>query len=86
MAPIILPGGIVLDPHNAGAQQLQAHAERLGLDDVQGVRATVVGEGRTYLVLDKLRPVFKHPLVDDVRAYLDTQPILEHDATIDENI
>jgi hypothetical protein len=38
------------------------------------------------LVLDKLRPVFKHPLVDDVRAYLDTQPILEHDATIDENI
>jgi len=71
--PTILPGGIILDPHDPGAQQLQAHAEWLGLDDVQIMRATIVGAGRTYLVLDKLRPVFKHPLVDDVRAYLDTQ-------------
>lgn len=44
MPSVILPGGIILDPHEAGAQQLQAHAERLGLDDVQIFWATVVGQ------------------------------------------
>lgn len=71
MPPIILPGGIVLNPHDAGAQQLQAHAEQLGLDDVQIFRAMVVGQLQTYLVLDRLRPVFEDATPDVVRTHLD---------------
>ena len=69
--PIILPGGIVLDPHDAGAQQLQTHAEHLRLEDIHVVRATVVGQRCTYLVLDRLRPVFEDATPDVVLTHLD---------------
>ncbi len=71
MPPIILPGGLVLDLHDPGAQHVQAHAKRLGLDDVQVVRATVVGQRRTYLVLDRLRPLFEHAAPDVVMTHLE---------------
>lgn len=71
MPPIILSGGIALDPNDVLAQQLQAHAEHLNLDDVQVVRAIVVGHPHTYLVLDRLRPVFKHAAPDAVIAHLE---------------
>ncbi len=44
MTVVILSGGIVLDPHDTGAQQVQAHAERLGLDRIHVFRARVMGE------------------------------------------
>ncbi len=46
MPPTMLPSGIVLDPHDAGAQQLQAHAERLELDDIHVVRARIMGQSK----------------------------------------
>ncbi len=64
-------GGIVLDPHDAGAQQVQAHADHVELDDIHVVRATVVGQRHTYLVLDRLRPVFEDAAPDVVRIHLD---------------
>jgi len=67
----ILPGGIVLDPHDVGAQQLQAHAERLGLGNIHIVRATIVGHRHTYLVLDRLRPVFEDAAPNVVAQHLD---------------
>ncbi len=54
----MLAGRIVLNPHDAGVQQVQAHAEHLGLDQVQVFRARRVGKGQTYLVVDWSRPVF----------------------------
>jgi len=71
MPPIILPGGSILDPHDAGGQHLEAHAEQLGLDDIHVVRATVVGQRGTYLVLDRLRPIFKDTAPDAVITYLE---------------
>lgn len=61
MPPIILPGGIVLDAHDAQAQQLQAHAEQLGLDRIQVFRARIMGAEQTYLVMQWSRPVFHRP-------------------------
>ncbi len=70
--PTILPGGIVLDPHDTHAQQLQAHAQRLGLDTLHVMRARLVGHTPTYLVMQWPRPVFQHPSVDVVAAHLDS--------------
>ena len=70
--PTMLAGGIVLDPNDAHAQQLQAHAQRLGLDDLHIMRARLVGHAPTYLVMQWPRPVFQHPSTAVVAAYLDT--------------
>ena len=70
--PTILPGGIMLDRHDTGAQQLQAHAEGLGLHGIQVFRARVIGAEQTYLVMQWPRPMFKHPAVDVVTAHLDS--------------
>ena len=65
-APIILQGGIVLDPRDMTAQQVQAHAERLGHDHVQGCRARRGSTGPTYEMLHGARPVVQHPALDAV--------------------
>ncbi len=70
--PTILPGGIVLDPHDRHAQQLQAHAQRLGLDPLHVMRARLVGQPDTYLVMQWPRPVFQHPSAAVVAAHLDS--------------
>ena len=71
MPPIILPAGIVLDLHDAGAQQLQAHAKHLGLAHIQVFRARRIGKEPTYLVVERPRPVFHHESLDVVIAHLD---------------
>jgi hypothetical protein len=43
---------------------VQAHADHVELDDIHVVRATVVGQRHTYLVLDRLRPVFEDAAPD----------------------
>ncbi len=53
--------GFVLDPNDPTAQQVQAHARSLELEDVQVVRATIVGQRYTYLVLDRLPPDIRAP-------------------------
>jgi hypothetical protein len=50
---------------------VQAHADHVELDDIHVVRATVVGQRHTYLVLDRLRPVFEDAAPDVVRIHLD---------------
>jgi len=50
--PIILPGGVVLNPHEAGTQQVQAHAKHLGRGHVQVFRARRIGKEPTYLVVE----------------------------------
>lgn len=70
--PTILPGGIVLDPQDAHAQQLQAHAQRLGLDTLHVMRARLVGHAHTYLVMQWPHPVFQHPSAAVVAAHLDS--------------
>ncbi len=70
--PSLLLGGIVLDPHDAGTQQLQAHAERLGLARVQVFRARLVGKEQTYLVVEWPRPLFQNPSVRVIEDYLDS--------------
>lgn len=72
MPAIMLEGGIVLDPDNTYAQQLQRYAHALGLTHLRVVRATVVGQPSTYLVLAGAHPLFKHPALDHVQAYLAT--------------
>lgn len=72
MPPIILPGGIVLDPHDAGAQQVQAHAEGLGLRGIQVFQARVMGAEQTYFVVEWLGPVFQHAALDAVTAHLNS--------------
>ncbi len=65
----MLSDGIILDRNDAGARQLQAHAERLGLDRVQVFRARRVGKGQTYLVVEWLDPVFQHAVLNAVTAH-----------------
>ncbi len=65
----MLAGRIVLNPHDAGVQQVQAHAEHLGLDQVQVFRARRVGKGQTYLVVEWLDPVFQHAVLNAVTAH-----------------
>ena len=75
MRPIMLSDGIILDRNDAGAQQLQAHAERLGLAHVQVFRARLVGKEQTYLVVEWPRPVFQHSSADVIMAHLELHPL-----------
>ncbi len=66
MPPTILSGGSVRDRNDAGAQQVQAHAQRLGLDRVQMFPARLIGKEPTYLVMQWPRPVFQQLSADAV--------------------
>lgn len=72
MPAILLQGGIVLDPDNIYAQQLQRYAHALGLTHLRVVRAMVHGQPPTYLVLAGAHPLYKHVAPDHVQAYLAT--------------
>jgi hypothetical protein len=66
MPPVIIQGGIILNPDDTDAQQLQAHAQDRGLDHIHVFHATLAGKGHTYFVLNRSHPVFQ-----------DTSPDLE---------
>ncbi len=72
MPPIMLLGGVSLNAEHAGAQQLQAYAEHLGLSRVQVFWATLAGGKQTYLVVEWPHPVFENSNSHCVQAYLDT--------------
>ncbi len=78
----MLPGGIVLDPHDAHAQQLQEHAQRLGLHDLHIMRARLAGHALTYLVMQWPHPVFQHPSAAVVAAHLDSMAQAQRECCI----
>lgn len=72
MPPVIIQGGIILNPDDTGAQQLQAHALHIGLDYIHIFHATLAGKGYTYLVLNKSHPVFQDISPEVIKDYLDS--------------